>query len=601
VAAAMLSNVCIHILMLTSMSSRTHRAKAPLERWLDALAGIGEAVGSDEPVQELLDRVARTACTLLRYDFCAVFLPDENRRALTIVGSYGLSADYIAQVNAERPILLDIRGDEEAPTSIAFRTGDVVTMEDIELYPGFAWGGVAHEQGYRALISVPLRRAGAVIGALNGYRALPHEFDAAEISLVTTLATQIAIALGTAQLRAREQDTIRELRRAEEVHRLLTATALRGEGVAGVATALAELLGRPVLIEDVYTETLGAAEWGAEEHPVTTSAIDDDLAGGSIVAVEPDGHTVAGVVLDGEVVARLHVRADRADLSRLDVRAIEHSTVVTALELLRARTAAEVEQRLRGSLVADLLSAERTDVAPLLDRARRLGFDLSGGQLLLAVRCIEGRLSGGRPVTERLLAAANRLDAGVAPRPLAAIHHGDLVMVWTRAAGADAHNVARRLIESLTASGPIERCVAAVSPAASLDELASVFRTVRGALDLAADGDSAAVIDLQEVAIDHLLLQLDDPARLREFARTLVGPALDYDHDHSTELLRTARVLLDHDLDRRAAAAVLHLHPNTVQQRVRRLEGLIGLRLSRPRDLLRLTAALSVARIAGLG
>ena len=77
--------------------------------------------------------------------------------------------------------------------------------------------------------------------------------------------------------------------------------------------------------------------------------------------------------------------------------------------------------------------------------------------------------------------------------------------------------------------------------------------------------------------------------------------ALDYDRRHATELLRTARVLLDHDLDRRAAAGVLHLHPNTVQQRLRRLESLLGLRLSRPRDLLQLTAALSVARIAGLG
>jgi len=598
---ATLGNVCGHILMLICMSSRTPQGEAQLERWLDALASIGEAVGSDEPVAELLDRVARTACTLLGYDFCAVFLPDENRRALTIVGSHGLSTDYIAQVNADRPILLDIRGDEEAPTSIAFRTGEVVTMEDIELYPGFAWGGVAHEQGYRALISAPLRRAGTVVGALNGYHALPHQFDAAEISLVTTLATQVAIALSTAQVRAREQDTIRELRRAEEVHRVLTATALRGEGVTGVATALAELLRQPVLIEDVYDEAMATAGWHAEDRPVITSAVDDDISRGSIVAVEPGGHTVAGVVLDGEVVARVHVRAARAELSRLDVRAIEHSTVVTALELLRARTAAEVEQRLRGSLVADLLSTERTDVAPLLDRARRLGYDLSGDQLLLAVRCIEGRLSGGRPVTERLLAAANRLVAGVVPRPLAAIHHGDLVMVWTRAAGADAHNVARRLIESLTASGPIERCVAAVSPAASLDELAGVYRTVRGALDLAADSDSPSVIDLQEVAIDHLLLQLDDPARLREFARTVLGPALDYDRDHSTELLRTARVLLDHDLDRRAAATVLHLHPNTVQQRVRRLEGLTGLGLSRPRDLLRLTAALSVARIAGLG
>lgn len=76
-------NVCAYTLMLIPMSTQTQR----LERWLDALAGIGEAVGSDEPVSDLLDRVARTACTLLGYDFCAVFLPDETGRALTIVGS----------------------------------------------------------------------------------------------------------------------------------------------------------------------------------------------------------------------------------------------------------------------------------------------------------------------------------------------------------------------------------------------------------------------------------------------------------------------------------------------------------------------------------
>jgi hypothetical protein len=37
------------------------------------------------------------------------------------------------------------------------------------------------------------------------------------------------------------------------------------------------------------------------------------------------------------------------------------------------------------------------------------------------------------------------------------------------------------------------------------------------------------------------------------------------------------------------------------RQRIRRLEGLTGLQLSRPRDLLTLTAALSVSRIARLG
>lgn len=546
------------------MSPYTH----DLDRWLAALADIGEAVNSDEPVTDLLERVARTACTLLSYDFCAVFLPDPGGRALTIVGSHGLSPDYIAQVNADRPILLNAAGSDEAPTSVAFRTGEVVALEDIERDAGIGpWGGVAHEQGYRALISVPLRRSGTVVGALNGYRKTPHRFDGAEISLVTTLASQVAVALGTAQLRAREQDTIRELRRAEEVHTLLTATALRGEGVAGVASGLAELLRRAVVIEDVYGEVLAESGWAAV-----------DGAG---------DYTAAGVVLDGDVVARIRVDAPPDSLSGVDARAVEHAAVVCALELLRAQTAAEVEQRLRGSLVADLLDAEVSDTDALLDRARRLGWDLAGDQLLIAVRCNE---------SERLRVTSERIVAALTPKPLVAVHRGDVVLVCAADThGAKAAGLANRLVDAQPSA------VATVSQVAGLAALPDAYRTLKGALDLASDGQASTVVDLRDLEIEHLLLQLDNPQRLREFATSTLGPAIRYDADHSTELLRTARVLLDHDLDRGAAAKILHVHPNTVAQRTRRLEGLVGLRLTKPRDLLRLSSALSVGRIAGLG
>ncbi|WP_194166838.1 GAF domain-containing protein [Mycolicibacterium sp. P9-22] len=556
------------------MSGHTPRGDDPtLERWLHALAGIGEAVGGDEPVAQLLDRVARTACTLLGYDFCAVFLPDDACTALTIVGSHGLSGDYIAQVNADRPILLDVHGEHEAPTSIAFRTGEVVTLEDIELVPEFSWGGVAHEQGYRALISAPLRRAGAVVGALNGYRTGPHSFDAAEVSLVTTLATQVAIALGTAQLRAQEQATIRELRRAEEVHGLLMATALRGEGVTGVADALAELLGRAVSIDEVP---------GGDLSP-TVTPIDD--------------HWESGVLLDGTVVARIQV-AGESELSALDVRAVEHAAVVTALELLRARTAAEVEQRLRGSLLADLLTADFSETSatgPLLDRARRLGWDLSGSQTLITVRWPEHERA------ERVLAITDRFATEIAPRPLAALFRGDLVLVYSPESHPAAAELVRRLVGNLSASGAVEFAVAVVSATGTVTDLPDAYRTVCGAMNLAADARSTTVIDLADVTIDHLLLQLDDPQRLRAFARNVLGPVLDYDRTRQTELIHTARVYLAHSLDRRATASALHLHPNTVAQRIKRLEELSGLQLSRPPDLLRLTSALTVARVAALG
>lgn len=582
--------------MLLSMSAMTHSSPVPpSERWLSALAEIGEAVGGEQPVTDLLDRVARTACTLLDYDFCAVFLPAHGGAALTIVGSHGLSPEYVAQVNADRPILLDVRGDHEAPTSLAFRTGEVVALNDIEQVPGFGWGGVAHEQGYRALISVPLRRGTDIIGALNGYRAAPHDFDRAEIGLVTTLATQVAIALGVAQLRAQEQATIQELRRAEEVHTLLTATALRGEGVDGVCAALAELLGAGVLIEDHYGETLSAARWTAAERNRTPTSVDEELGTGTVMALPPHGRAAAGVLLDGAVVARIHVDMARSGLSRLDDRAIEQAAVVTALELLRARTAAEVEQRLRGSLVADLLAVDDSALPALLDRARRLGWDLSGEQTLVAIRCH----AEASATADRVLAVADRLVSSLSARPLAAAYRGDVVLICS--AESAPTDVAHRLVDAVRRAGIAHDAIAAVSHPSSARRIAGSMRMVRGALDLAAAQPAAAVIDLGDVTIDHLLLQLDEPHRLREFACSVLGPAIEYDRQRSTELLHTARIFVDHDLDRRAAAGVLHLHVNTVAQRIRRLEELTGLRLSRPKDLLELTAALRVARIAGLG
>jgi hypothetical protein len=168
------------------MASLTSRPDLPLERWLDALAGIGEAVGGDGPVTDLLDLVAphglRAArIRLLRRVPAGRTAPrvDDRRLARPVVGVHRAG-------QRGRPILLDVGGAEEAPASVAFRTGEAVTI--------------------------------------------------------------------------------------------------------GVGAALAELLGRPVLIEDVYAEPPAAIHWDTSD---------------------PNLDAVSDVALDGEVVARIHVKADR--------------------------------------------------------------------------------------------------------------------------------------------------------------------------------------------------------------------------------------------------------------------------------------------------
>ena len=85
---------------------------------------------------------------------------------MVITGSSGLSALYVDRVNTDRPVRLD----SGSPSSQAFHSGKPVALRDITAEPEFKpWGGVAREQGYRAIVCVPLVAGGDILGTLNGY------------------------------------------------------------------------------------------------------------------------------------------------------------------------------------------------------------------------------------------------------------------------------------------------------------------------------------------------------------------------------------------------------------------------------------------------
>jgi DNA-binding PucR family transcriptional regulator len=74
--------------------------------------------------------------------------------------------------------------------------------------------------------------------------------------------------------------------------------------------------------------------------------------------------------------------------------------------------------------------------------------------------------------------------------------------------------------------------------------------------------------------------------------RRALGPLQDYAEHRSTDLLETLEVFMRIGLDRRSAADELHVHPNTLDYRLRRIEELTGFELSRPDDVAVLALAL---------
>ncbi|MFC7510586.1 GAF domain-containing protein [Streptomyces thermocarboxydus] len=215
------------------------------------------------------------------------------------------------------------------------------------------------------MVSVPLRVAGTPAGALNCYRTQLHTFDADELDLLITLADQAGIAIETARLRDRERDTIadleelneslttqhRLLQEADQIHRDLTSVALRAAGVQGVAAALSDSSPAPCSSPTRQGTRSGALRRTEPAGGPARRADRRDRLRTAHGAARPGRRPTDR----GAGAARRRARgADLAagplvDLGPLGHRAVEHGATVAALELLRRRTALEVEWRLRGT------------------------------------------------------------------------------------------------------------------------------------------------------------------------------------------------------------------------------------------------------------
>ncbi|MEU9290010.1 helix-turn-helix domain-containing protein [Streptomyces sp. NPDC048275] len=95
-----------------------------------------------------------------------------------------------------------------------------------------------------------------------------------------------------------------------------------------------------------------------------------------------------------------------------------------------------------------------------------------------------------------------------------------------------------------------------------------------------------------------LLLQLNDAHQLVAFADRTLAAVRQHDLQRGTQLLATLRAFVDSRLNRNETARKLSVHPNTVSQRLRRIESLAHIDLSDPAVVVEVSAALLLLDVA---
>jgi len=269
------------------------------------------------------------------------------------------------------------------------------------------------------------------------------------------------------------------------------------------------------------------------------------------------------------------VLGGREELDEGQGRTVERAAMVTALVLLFRLRAAEADHRVRADLLADLLRSDAPDRA-LVERGRLLGLRLREPHVVVVCR-------GERP--RGLLLAASQAGDGAGLSG----EHADAVVALVP--GRDPSAVARAL-------AGFGVTVGTAGPIVPADGVARAFAEARTAADtlvaLGRAGHGAALADLGFVG-----LIAADRVDVDAYLARVLGPLLDYDAERGTELVATLAAYFACGASPRRAALQLHVHANTVAQRLDRIGVLLGPDWSAPERALELQLALRLQLVRG--
>lgn len=227
-----------------------------------------------------------------------------------------------------------------------------------------------------------------------------------------------------------------------------------------------------------------------------------------------------------------------------------------------ARDVGVVEERVRRTeLLNDLLDEHRAKEVSA-ERLEIFGFSAKGPWRVALV--------GGAPTAAEQAAALRALENAIVASGVPHLlgrHHDHLALILE----GDGH-----LLESWTATlagAGAEAHAALGRPVGSPAELVESRSDALLGLDFL-QGVGAApgrVMRFEDLGLVDALLSAADPAQLRARSRLVLEPLQEHQ-----QLLETLVAYLDEDLNVNAAAARLHVHPNSLRYRLGRVEEILG-------------------------
>jgi DNA-binding PucR family transcriptional regulator len=539
------------------------------ERELEALFETARDLAALREPEEVLNTIVRQARKLLTADLAYITLFDREAGDTYVRATSGSLSPEFQSVRV--PLGAGLGG-LVASSQQTYWTPNYFVDERFKHMTSI--NSAVADEGIVAVCGTPLTVKDEFVGVLFAAERSERNFQHAEVALLMSFATLAAVSIAQAGVLRDTQAALAALseahetvrRRTQDVERAAAAhdrfleALLAGGGLDDITLALGELLGGWVALVDAdgrHRSSFGGPT-GLDEGALSL-VLDRDKS----------EQRLPGRLLSGGGVHSVALAAGRDPLGTLvvggipnpdpgDTRTIERAAVVSALVLLFEREVLESHRQAVADLVSDLI-ALRGDRADRIQALRAQ--DLSAQSLSIAV----ARPPRGIARRSLVMTLHTVLD-----RPaLIAEHDGDVVVIVAEKDPSELADVMTRLLSSHGAT-----TVAASGPFDDIDRVPTAYaeaqRTLAALIALGHEGTGAAASDLGFAG-----LVVGDEPDIRDYVCRAIGPLVEYDADHDTDLVATLEAYFASRSSPRRTGEILHVHRNTVVQRLERIDSLL--------------------------
>jgi purine catabolism regulator len=389
------------------------------------------------------------------------------------------------------------------------------------------------------------------------------------------------------------------LNKAYHVHQKLMKEVLREHDLTSIANELYQITDMPVIIEDKNLNIMSHGGIALDEAHKLSNELKqyvirddksyiDEIKKTTLLRINArHKRMITPIYLRQRIIAYCSFLYKDSSMQEVDKMILEHAAMACSLYLLNERTRIQAEQRMRGSLLEDILS-KRITLDEVMKRAHYIDFNLRNANFFMIAF---NRFVNHRTVEEefefndQFISELSRFFEERKINALIGQQFGNIIVLLSENKQLKQQTKKEELCATLIRHcmkkhSSYEFKLGVSSTSSSIKDASNLYEESVACLKVAAR--NKAVVFFDELGIVGILFQTRDSNALKRFAYKTLGSLLEEDKAKDMELTKTLYYYLNNSCNVHKTARGMNFSVSGLRYRLQRLNEILQLDFNEP-------------------